>query len=562
MALADDASLVVATARQLRGPTANLANTRALVVEPMLSALGWDVTNLDHVARDWPIDGESSISYALRVRDANALFVETRPVNASVDDDALVEETLEHVSKAEARWCVLTNGLRYRLFKADDAVAKADRLMFELELADIASNGASNAVADLSLLTRESVSEGLLEARGEEFYIDPRIQRALISLCRRPSSAFITAMNEAIGAPSVPVQRLRASLGRAIDLGVRASSASGGGSDAPTHGRPRTSQESVRTAPVEDADTSEPHPAPTGRFTPPATRGRSRGSKTVAEPAVADHGELATATIALETPVATAEEATLEAELATVSDAEAVAEVGTAESIEEAVATELADETEETGATEEIEAVADTDVDGESDTETDAESDEADTEAEAATDVDAASDEADTEAEADAVIDTEADEESDDAGEADLDADAPADVEWAAAAPGRFGRRTEHPLTEHYAGRPAEIVDLFEQLDRYAYGLGEDTTRRVHRNSVEYLRRGENWFSVTLAPEAIRVNLTLLPELFDAWRAEDPEPRSAIAGTPGLLGECEIRLADISNLLAGCELVRVAYEHS
>ena len=140
MALVDAATRVVAAAVQLIGPTANLANTRALVVEPMLGELGWDTTNLEHVARDWPLASDYSISYALRVGESNALFVEATSVDTSVDDAGLVERTLGHVGKAETRWCLLTNGLRYRLFKADDAVARDNRLLFALELAEVASD--------------------------------------------------------------------------------------------------------------------------------------------------------------------------------------------------------------------------------------------------------------------------------------------------------------------------------------------------------------------------------------------------------------------------------------
>ena len=216
MALVDAAARVVATAGQLTGPTANLANTRALVVEPILTELGWDTTNLAQVARDWPLSGERSISYALRLNGETALFLETTPVDRSVDDPRLVDETLELVATAETRWCLLTNGLRYRLFKADDAVARDSRLLFDLELADVASDAASEAAENLALLSRDSVRDGSLELRGEEFYIDPRIRQALLELCRDPSAAFISAMDEAVGGPSIPVERMRASLGRTV----------------------------------------------------------------------------------------------------------------------------------------------------------------------------------------------------------------------------------------------------------------------------------------------------------------------------------------------------------
>ena len=55
MALLDDVRKIAGVAERLKGPVGNEANTKALLIEPMLSALGWDTTNLDHVLRDWPL---------------------------------------------------------------------------------------------------------------------------------------------------------------------------------------------------------------------------------------------------------------------------------------------------------------------------------------------------------------------------------------------------------------------------------------------------------------------------------------------------------------------------
>ena len=240
MALVDAALRVVGTAAQLNGPTANLANTRALVVEPMLTELGWDATNLDQIARDWPLSDDHSISYALRLAGVSALFVETTPIDTSVDDTTLVDQVLERVAREETRWCLLTNGLRYRLFKADDAVAREDRLLFELELADVASDPASEAAENLALLSRDSVRTGSLELRGEEFYIDPRISQTLLELCRHPSAAFISAMDEAVGGPSIPAERMRASLARTVQQ--RGKRQGGGYSMGPLAGSSRSAR--------------------------------------------------------------------------------------------------------------------------------------------------------------------------------------------------------------------------------------------------------------------------------------------------------------------------------
>ncbi|HEY7967459.1 MAG TPA: hypothetical protein VID68_10545 [Solirubrobacteraceae bacterium] len=269
MALVDSVTRVVASAMQLRGPTANLANTRALVVEPMLNALGWDTTNLEQVARDWPLRGNYSISYALRVGDRSALFVQTMPIDVGIEDSGLVEETLDHVSGAESGWCLITNGLHYRVFKADEAVAHDNRLLFELELAEVASEPSSDAARDLALLSRESLINGSLELRGEESYIDPRVRQALLDLCRNPSASFLEAMNEAVGGPSVPAERVRASLARTVDRGRRQNGPATGLMQESLQ-RPRTSHTPPEQGGGESGESSsEPDPAQAGRFAPP-----------------------------------------------------------------------------------------------------------------------------------------------------------------------------------------------------------------------------------------------------------------------------------------------------
>jgi hypothetical protein len=555
MALGEAATRAVAAAGQLQGPLANLANTRALVVEPMLAALGWDVTNLEHVARDWPLEDGASISYALRLRDGSALFVETAPVNASVDEQTLVDEVLDHVATADTRWCLLTNGLRYRLFKADDAVAKDNRLMFDVELAEVASNPASEAANDLALLTRDSLMDGVLEARGEEFYIDPRIQQALLELCRAPSSSFINAMNEAVGDPPVPVRRLRASLGRAVDDGRRSAARRATPAEVPTLGRPRTSRAPAHAAAADEGEaSSEPHPAATASPAPPAAIGpatideESATLTTVDSPWIESSGAIEAAPELEDVPAVDAEPALADdVEVVEASASELTPEAAEQELLEqnklleeaELAEEQAAEETEQAEQTEPLQEAAEIAA------------------APTVHDGDAVSTEMVEPAPADEAL------------VATLAATAPLEQpekleeeperEWKVAPPGRFGRQPEYPLVDHFAGKPAELVELFEGLDRFAHGLGDDTARRVRRQNIEYYHGGQVWFAITFLGDAVRITLTVESSEFDAWREADPA-RALIASSPvDILGEIEITLQDASRLADGCELIRMAY---
>src|ERR1019366_2240099 len=114
MALVDDVRKLVGVAERLKGPVGNEANTKALLIEPMLSALGWDTTDLDHLVRDWPVnDSTSTIDYALRIDDANVVLVEARGANERLDDEAFTDWAVNCVADKGVLWCLLTNGLTY-----------------------------------------------------------------------------------------------------------------------------------------------------------------------------------------------------------------------------------------------------------------------------------------------------------------------------------------------------------------------------------------------------------------------------------------------------------------
>jgi hypothetical protein len=261
MAFVDEIRRLVGVAERLKGPIGNEANTKALLVEPTLSALGWDTTNLEHTVRDWPVDKDASIDYALRVDDANVVLIETRGASESLDDEQFTARTLEYVSNEGVAWCVLTNGLTYRIYKADEPVAIDRRLLIEVDLGDVGAS--TGATQDLSLLTRESLIDGSLQRRGDQVYIDPRVQRALTQLVANPPAGFLDAVALALGAPEVVAGRLKESLARLSIVHAGAPPAT------PEAARPPAAAPTPQAAPP-PAVTPTPAIASTAAFAPTA----------------------------------------------------------------------------------------------------------------------------------------------------------------------------------------------------------------------------------------------------------------------------------------------------
>jgi hypothetical protein len=261
MALLDDVRKIAGVAERLKGPVGNEANTKALLIEPTLAALGWDTTNLDHVLRDWPMHENSSIDYALRIGDDNVMFIEARGVNENLDDPSFTARAVDGASGEGVLWCAVTNGLVYRVYRTDELVPTEQKLAFEVDLSR-AAVGSPVDTANVPLLSRESLGDGSLALWGEQkVFTDPRVRDVLAALATNPSAAFLDAINEAIGEHKVPRDRLRSSLGRVLVIetppGARAPAA------------PRDPEPPPRPRDVPPTPTPTPAPEASVTFTRP-----------------------------------------------------------------------------------------------------------------------------------------------------------------------------------------------------------------------------------------------------------------------------------------------------
>jgi predicted transport protein len=220
--LVEEVDKVLAAAAKLKGPAGNEANTKALLIEPMLAALGWDVTDVDHVVREWRVFDNTSLDYALKIDDGAALYVEAKGLKKSLDDKQFIAQTVNYANNDGVVWCVLTNGLTYRVYKTNEPVAMDQKLLFEVDLVDIAGGGAAAAAKSLQLLRRESLVNGELDLWGERVFTDTRVRKALSQLAADPPRGFLNAIEQAVGTPAVSRDRLKESLARVFDSQVGA----------------------------------------------------------------------------------------------------------------------------------------------------------------------------------------------------------------------------------------------------------------------------------------------------------------------------------------------------
>ncbi|MDA2934936.1 type I restriction endonuclease [Acidobacteria bacterium AH-259-D05] len=192
--------------------------TRTILIDPLLQALGWDVRDPDIVELEYPtIDGKS-VDYALKINRKPVLLIEAKQLADPLEDVKAITQVVGYAANDGIEWCVLTNGVRYRVYSTLERAAAPEKLLFEVSIDPRDSQGLSaQQVADqLSRLSRESLARGILDDLGEEVFTTAKVRKALDQLCSDPPGPFLRAIRKAIDDDSITPTQIKRALARVM----------------------------------------------------------------------------------------------------------------------------------------------------------------------------------------------------------------------------------------------------------------------------------------------------------------------------------------------------------
>lgn len=217
MALGEAISKLLTAACALKASSAaNEANTKALLIEPLIAALGWDPADLASVEREVKVFEGTFLDYALKLGGEPRLYVEAKALNENLEEKKFIAQTVNYANNDGVVWCVLTNGMRVAVYKTNEPAAMDRKLLFEVNLGD-ESESISEKAKLLGLISREAVSSGELDRFGERVFTDGRVRRALSQIAADPPEAMLEDLANRLGHPKVPADSLRRSLARILD---------------------------------------------------------------------------------------------------------------------------------------------------------------------------------------------------------------------------------------------------------------------------------------------------------------------------------------------------------
>jgi len=159
-------------------------STRIIFIDPLLQALGWNVKDPDEVELEYPtIDGKS-VDYAPKINRKPVLFIEAKPLNDPLTDVKSITQVVGYAANAGVEWCILTNGVTYKVYHSTEKAEAPDKLLFEVSIDPIETEGITiqQIAEQFARFSRDAMAKGLLDEIGEQIFITGKIRKALDKL--------------------------------------------------------------------------------------------------------------------------------------------------------------------------------------------------------------------------------------------------------------------------------------------------------------------------------------------------------------------------------------------
>ena len=195
-----------------RGESIGEQNTKAVLIDPLLSALGWNLQELGEVRREYKYKPQDSpVDYALFILRTPRLFIEAKDLSADPHDRKWISQVLGYATVVGVEWCVLTNGDEYRLYNAHAAVDVDQKLFRSVRISDPTST--EYTLDTLYLLSKDKMGEKLIDVLWRSHFIDHHVGQVFRRLVSTPDPRLVRLIRK--GRPELSPAEIRDSLKRA-----------------------------------------------------------------------------------------------------------------------------------------------------------------------------------------------------------------------------------------------------------------------------------------------------------------------------------------------------------
>lgn len=196
--------------RDLKGPVGE-ENTKATLINPILSALGWDLQEIDEVCQQYRYKPQANpVDYALFLDRTPCLFVEAKSLEKEPGDFKWVSQTLAYATVVGVPWCVLTNGDEYRIYNSHAKTDVEGKLFRKVRVSDTER---SYLMDTLGLISKDGMRGSRLDAYWRLHFVDSNVKKAIEALLEGHDAGLIKLLRRKT--KGLSASDVRASLKRA-----------------------------------------------------------------------------------------------------------------------------------------------------------------------------------------------------------------------------------------------------------------------------------------------------------------------------------------------------------
>jgi len=190
--------------------------TRAIFIDPLLGTLGWNVRDPDEVELEYPtIDGKA-VDYALKLDRKPVILLEAKALDDPLDDVKAITQVVGYATNDGIDWCILTNGIRYKVYRSSEKVPAPDKLLFEISIdpEETSEQSIEQMASHLSRLSKKSMADGILDDLGEEIFTTAKVRKALDRLFAEQDDSFLRVVRKTIDDDGITPAQIRDALSR------------------------------------------------------------------------------------------------------------------------------------------------------------------------------------------------------------------------------------------------------------------------------------------------------------------------------------------------------------
>ncbi len=180
-----------------RGSGINEEDTRPSLIDPLLSALGWDTTERDEVRRGFRLQSnDNPVDYALIILGKPLLFLEAKSLDSNLDDRKWSRQIMVYATEAGVGWIVLTDGNEYRIYNSHAKVPVDEKMFRRVRIED----DHARTLETLLLLSKESIQRDKMGPLWQVHHVDRKVRETLERLFTpEPDPSLISLIQGQVG---------------------------------------------------------------------------------------------------------------------------------------------------------------------------------------------------------------------------------------------------------------------------------------------------------------------------------------------------------------------------